>query len=365
MAELSNIPTPPSQRLREFRVTYVPAIVFACTLIAIVVMWRSYVAPPTLVGQVEPLVSSVTSRNAGVLTNLLVQRFQEVKAGDIIAEVWVTDHRRYDTELELLRSQISLAQLELGTMADRQRLALEYENLRVNYMRQQADLEMAKAELPHAQFDVDLSSKLLGDKVVSEFEYHYFLSSYDSLKAKVAQMTKSVEQLEKVLLDSKEIVETAPGAAGTKRLMDRLADLQSQQARLELLGVAPLRIEASISGVITDVLRHPGENLLPGDPIVTISARQSERIVGYLHAPLAIQPKMGMTVQVRTRTTPRAEGEARISGIGAALEIIRNPAFLRPNAPAELGLPVAVSIPANLRRQLRPGELLDVVIRPD
>jgi multidrug resistance efflux pump len=122
MSELPVIPTPPSQRWREFRVVFVPPIVFLSTLLTIGVVWKDYVSPPTLVGQVEPLITAVTSRNAGVLTNLFVERFQEVKAGEMLAEVRVTDHRRYDTELELLRSQISLSQLELGTMADRQRL---------------------------------------------------------------------------------------------------------------------------------------------------------------------------------------------------------------------------------------------------
>jgi multidrug resistance efflux pump len=365
MAELPVISTPAGQRMREFRITYVPPIVFLCTIGAIFLLWREYVSPPTFLGQVESVVSEVTSRNAGVLTNLLVKRFQEVHAGDIIAEVSVTDHRRYDTELELLRSEIALSQLELGTLADRQRLALDYENLRVDYMRQQTELQMAKAQLPHAQFDVDLSSRLLQEKVVSEFEYHYFLSSYDSLKAQADQLTKNVQQLEEKLTDARELIESSPGSSGTKALIERLNQLQQQQARLETLGAAPLRIEAPISGTITEVLHQPGENLLPGDAIMMISSKSSERIVGYLHPPFSIQPKTGMSVQVRTRTIPRAEGDAKISGVGASLEVVKNVALLRPNAPAELGLPVAVSIPDNLRNQIRPGELMEIFIRPD
>jgi phage shock protein A len=89
--------------------------------------------------------------------------------------------------------------------------ALDYENLRVDYLRQQTELEMAKAQLPHAKFDVDLSQRLLGEKVVSEFEYHSFLSAYDSLQAQAAQLTKNVEELEKKLLDARDIIENSPG----------------------------------------------------------------------------------------------------------------------------------------------------------
>ena len=68
-----------------------------------------------------------------------------------------------------------------------------------------------------------------------------------------------------------------------------------------------------------------------------------------------------MVVQCRTRSQPRVEGESRISGVGAALEIIKNPVLTHPNMQtAELGLPVAVSIPPNWRGRLRPGELVDI-----
>jgi len=362
MAELPVIPTPPSQRWREFRILFVPPIVFLCTLAGIFLVWKDYVSPPTLIGQVEPVVAAVTSRNAGILTNLFVQRFQEVRAGAVVAEVHVTDHRRYDTELELLRSQISLSQLELGTVADRQRLALDYENLRVDYMRQETELQMARAQLPHAQFDVDLSKRLLGEKVVSEFEYHYFLSSYDSLKAQVEQLTRNVEQLEQKLLGVREMAEGAPGADGTRELITRLTQLQQEQRTLEALGAAPLRIEAPISGVVAEVLHRPGENLLPGDAILTISSKRSERIVGYLRPPVSVQPQTGMAVQVRARAQPGLVAESRISGVGASMEIIKNTVLMRPNAPPELGLPVAVSIPEILRSQLRPGDLIDISI---
>jgi multidrug resistance efflux pump len=363
MSELPVIPTPPSQKFREFRVRFLPPLIFLCTLAGIFVLWKDYVSPPTLVGQVETVITPVTSRNAGVLTNVFVQRFQEVRAGEIVAEVRVTDHRRYDTDLELLRSQVALSQLELGTLADRQRLALDYENLRVDYMRQQTELAMAKAQLPHAQFDVDLSKRLLADKVVSEFEYHSFLSRFDSLKAQVEQLTTNVQQLETKLQDSREFLDTIGEAGASKELVQRLKKLQAQQRTLEDLGSAPLLIEAPISGVVMEVLRRPGENLLPGDPILTISSKQGERIVGYLRPPLTIEPKPGMAVQIRPRTLPREEAEGRISGVGASFEVVTNLALARPNTVPELGLPISIGVPGPMVNRLRPGELIDIVIR--
>jgi hypothetical protein len=115
-------------------------------------------------------------------------------------------------------------------------------------------------------------------------------------------------------------------------------------------------IQSPINGVVAEIFHRPGENLLPGDPILSISSKNSERIVGYLKAPCTLQPKAGMTVQMRTRSQPRIEAESKISGVGAGFEVITNVVLIHPNMPAELGVPVAVAIPPSLRNQLRPGE---------
>lgn len=363
MSDLPVIPTPPSQRWREFRITFLPPIVFFCTLAAIIWVWKGYVAPPTMTGQVEPNIATVTSGNVGVLTNLLVQRFQEVRAGDVVAELRVTDHRRYDTELEMLRGEIAVYQLELATLADRQRLALNYETLRVDSMREQTQLEIAKAKLPHAKFDVDLSKRLLGEKVVSEFEYHYFLSDYDALNSQVEQLTKNVQSIDQKLTEARPLLESAPAPNAAADLVKRLEDLQQQLKTVEALSTTSLKLEAPISGVVQEILHRSGENIMPGEAILTISSPQGERIVGYLHPPFSVQPKIGMTVEVRPRGQPRLYAESRVSGVGASLEVITNKVLIHPNAPAEIGLPVAVSIPDNIRKQLHPGEVIDMVIR--
>ena len=55
MSDLPVIPTPPGQRWREFRVIFVPPIVFVGTLLAIFLVWKDYVSPPTLIGQVDKI----------------------------------------------------------------------------------------------------------------------------------------------------------------------------------------------------------------------------------------------------------------------------------------------------------------------
>jgi hypothetical protein len=80
-----------------------------------------------------------------------------------------------------------------------------------------------------------------------------------------------------------------------------------------------------------------------------------------LHSPILDEPKVGMEVQIRTRGLRREVGLARIVEVGAQLESVPL-ALLSPMrlAGAELGLPIDVSLPANLR--IRPGELVDITL---
>lgn len=45
---MTPIPTPFSQRWREFRIVYLPVLTFLLLIAAILLMWKHYVMPPTI-----------------------------------------------------------------------------------------------------------------------------------------------------------------------------------------------------------------------------------------------------------------------------------------------------------------------------
>jgi multidrug resistance efflux pump len=358
------IPTPAGQKWREFRIRFLPLLVFAAVVGGIAFLWHGYVMPPTLVAQVEPKMAEVRTRYSGVLSNVYVTRFQAVRAGEVIAAVLPMDTHRYQAELQLLRSQMSVSQLELNTLVDRERLAFNYQDLRNEYMRQAVELQSAKAQLPHAEFDVTLSSNLLREKIVSDFDYHNFLSTLDALRARVTQLTTNLQQMEAKLSSSRALSELSSTEEMDRNIGAKLDALREEQTRLASLGSEPLLLKSPIDGVVTEVYRREGENVLEGESIATISGTTGDRLIGYLRQPYFMEIKPGMNVQIRMRSGDRREAESSISGIGAQFEVITNAAFLRLNAPAELGLPLAFSIPPGLRAVLKPGELVDVIVKP-
>jgi len=61
-----------------------------------------------------------------------------------------------------------------------------------------------------------------------------------------------------------------------------------------------------------------------GEPIATITCNESERIVGFLPPDFPVDPRVGMDVQVRTRTIKRRTAPAKILGVSPHLEPITN-----------------------------------------
>ena len=116
-----------------------------------------------------------------------------------------------------------------------------------------------------------------------------------------------------------------------------------------------------MDGMIVSVLHHEGENVKEGEPLVLISATQPKNIIGYLRQPLPLEPKVGQEVEVRTHGRLRQHGMAMITQVGAQYEAITNP-MLHPATTPEVGLPVQISLPTNLK--LRPGEMVSLVIKP-
>ena len=60
-------PPPAAQRWRELRLHYLPFIVYVAAAIAAGLIWREYVNPPTLVGQVDAIQTNVSSTKSGTL----------------------------------------------------------------------------------------------------------------------------------------------------------------------------------------------------------------------------------------------------------------------------------------------------------
>src|SRR6267378_3616848 len=162
------IPIPLRQRLQDIRLRLLPLIAFCAAVVVMAVLWKDYVAAPTLVGQAEPYQANVSCYKPGMLAQLDVVRFQKVNLGDPVGQVLVTDPKILASSLSVIQAEIEMLRVGLKPIAAQQRTAMDYSQLRLDWMRQRAQLAMARVNLQLAESEFHRTEELFRDKIVSE-----------------------------------------------------------------------------------------------------------------------------------------------------------------------------------------------------
>jgi multidrug resistance efflux pump len=121
---------------------------------------------------------------------------------------------------------------------------------------------------------------------------------------------------------------------------------------------------APIDGVVSVLLRHPGETVAAGETVLRITSRKATRLTGYLRQPLPFEPEVGMSAEIRTRGAPRQAAMTKVTGVGGAMEAIPSSLLaamrLSDKSGPEHALRILFAMPPGLA--LRPGEHVDVII---
>jgi multidrug resistance efflux pump len=356
------IKMPVTQMWREFRMRYLPIGVFLAAGVTAFLLWQQTVVGPTLIGEVEAVQATVTTPDAGYVTNLHVRPMQLVKAGDVIAEIVSTDVRLMSSQVQDLRSRIAMSQLEVSSMMDRERIAFDFQSLSMNTLRFRADLAAARAEMPTLEAALKRAEQGWKDRVLPYNDYELALRTHDSVKARVGELEKLVADAESRLNDAASTAGSFTNFAAGKSLPEAIQRLTSQRQGVEDIRRTPLLLRSPIDGTVGSIMRRAGENVLAGDIIVTIHALTGDRIQAYLRQGMLEVPRPGTPVTVRCRSHSREEGKATVEDVGYRYEAITNQALLRPGVLFERGMPIGITMPESLRSILHPGELVDVAI---
>ncbi|MGB1744450.1 MAG: hypothetical protein ACPHL9_06175, partial [Limisphaerales bacterium] len=101
MSNKQPIPIPAAQRWQDFRQILLPLIVFSLCILGLGLLWWNKIAPSTVVGEARSDNIVISSPRAGLLKEVHVGRFDEIKTGEPIAEVdYSTDPNYVDAQVE-------------------------------------------------------------------------------------------------------------------------------------------------------------------------------------------------------------------------------------------------------------------------
>lgn len=303
----------------------------------------------------EGVRSVVTAPQPARIKQWLVEPYSVVTAGTPLAVVVPVDPR---ADFDHLRSLLAMAQAaSQPSLAEDN--AMNFERIRVELLRTKSELAIARVNLEQAERDVARNTPLYREKLLAQDIYELSLNTREALQTEVAEKSNAVAQIERRLEDLRPLGE--PGIMRTNpaagEWLNRLETARAAAAR----NLEPLTLVAPITGMVDAPRRQAGEFVLAGEPLLSVSAVRSDRIIAYLRQPYRLDPKIGMTAQVTTRTRQRQTFVSRVIQVGAQVEVLTNSlAFLRPGSMVDVGLPVVVEVP--LEVTIRPGEVVDVAV---
>lgn len=355
MEPLPKIPSPPALVWRELRHLLFPPLIFAAALTTAVVLWRDHAAAPHLIGEVETISSLVTSGEDGLIVSLAVDRFADVRQGDVIAEIRTSDPDSVRVELATISSELQVLQTRIAQ--DQQRILQDFEQLRLSWLRERVDLATARVELQFAENELVRVGKLYADRLISEDQFDLAKSVAEARRAEVAERSRLVSETEASLGQLNPADASRFDASVSSSISEALA-AQEEMLRQDKQSVT---LRSPIDGIVSLVHRRAGERLREGDAVVTISATTAEHIVGYLPQPVTHQPQPGDMVEVRSRANRRQMGVARVIRVGSVMESVTNSGGFSTLATPATGLPLLISVPAELA--LLPGESVELALR--
>lgn len=361
MEPLPPIPISARQRWRELRVSYLPLLTFLLLVVTIIWMWKRYVYPPSVVGEVEAVRASVVSVVSGTIQELKADYLQAVTNGQELVVLSVLDPDKLTAELAAVEADLRLMKARMDL--DKTRNLASYDQLRTQLLVEQLKLELARINLRQADSEFERAQKMFDTRLTqrgvsergNDFGYDVALRDRDARRAEVAAGEKTVAQLEANAqrMQATGVVQVDPVDA----VIEQAISAQSERLR-RLQGQVVLR--SPLDGFVSARNNRPGEKVIAGRPILVISAAKSDRIVGWIRQPVTVRPQVGDLVEVRRAMFGEAPFQGTIAVVGAQLEPISPMAFW-PNvsAPAgEVGLPIIITSPKTI--ELIPGESIQI-----
>src|SRR5688572_24489004 len=162
---LAPIPTPPAQRWREFRIQALPVLMFMGILTCVVLMWKQYVLPTNIVGEVESVRAVVMSSVEGTIKELKVKRFQRVAAGEEIAVISTMDPETIQSTLRTIEADLKLMRARM--QLDMERNLQSYELARLEMAKERVELALERVNARYYQLEADRRYNLLTNDLPS------------------------------------------------------------------------------------------------------------------------------------------------------------------------------------------------------
>lgn len=289
---------------------------------------------PVLNGRVEAYLTDLGPRVGGRLAELHVREGQRVKAGDLLARVAAEE-----LDAAVLRDQAGF------DSADAKRLELDRGSRTEQIAQGEARVRDAQAALKLGEENLQRTTRLVGDRVLSQAELDRVTAERDRAAAALNLQTKALAELKA----GARIEQRQAGGAEARK-----AQAVLQQSRIQA-GFTEIR--APFDGVVTHRLREPGSVIGAGQPVVTLA--RLDQLWVRIYLPQAIQSQARLGAAVTVLTPDHRSLAATLDEVSSESEFTPKMVESRDER-VNLVYPARVNLPQGWDKGLVPGLAVDV-----
>jgi len=332
-----------------------------------------------VIGLVQGFEGEIASVTIGNLKTLNVKLFDTVTEGDTLCtlnderikiqlETAATTINRLQAEVTAARDRLQSEQknLQNNRVADNRRFALNVEQARLRHMEISVDIETDNITLEDLGLDVKIARELLQRQAIAEYDLRKKELAYNILQKKITENKKLLAQATEILNNAlerqKKFTDSLPAHIALDTALKPLQLAVTEQNNLikELeLDRAALVLKAPFAGVVKEILRRPGDTVLPGEPIMMIEkAEKPQNIIAYAKDEQANQVQKGQQVLLITKTRPSLVESSTVQYVGPDVVQIPQRLWVNPTIP-EYGRPFLLGIPSKWDK-LVPGQSVGI-----
>lgn len=265
---------------------------------------------------------------------------------------------RLQAELTATEQKLTVeaAAQQTDYLTEARRYAIDVERNRLHEAEVQLTIKTDQVKLEYRKVERDLLADLERQHAVSELRSKEANTDCMAMEKTIEENQKVLERVRLDLQEARERQEAfAKGHVGPQAIDKALEPLRAavtvQERAIDELEMrrAMLVLTSPVAGVVTQVLRGPGEAVRSGEPIMTIVAERPSSVIAYVPAAQAVQLDPGSVVrlEIARENGIRKSARTHIEAIGPVAEKTPTQLWRNPTIP-EWGWPVKIAIPPDL-----------------
>jgi multidrug resistance efflux pump len=363
----------------DFKRRYLPVVVWSVAALACVWMLVGRASRFEYFGLARSTQYVVSSSEIGQLETLLVDVYDSVEAGDIVAKLDDSEVanrieraqatiRQLGAELEAARARTASAgQLNRASWTnDLRRFKTDEEDRRLAALELRVTIEADEIELQRLDLEQRRAGPLLDVGLIDQQEYDSIRLMHDTVRTRVEETKILLAQTESesrtATLRREAFEEGLPTTPAEEPLLQPLREaIEIENARLREIQVRRRAtvLRSPVSGQVNSILCRRGQTVVPGEPILTIADGTVTEILAYLGEADSDSARESSPVLVASLSRPEKVAESFVVRLGPDVEMLPERLWRQPSTP-EYGRAVVIAAVPSL--DLTPGELLSVRI---